>query len=415
VDWRVELTPIFNINYLSVDELGVVSPDVTKGASRGRTYFALQEWFVESKLADLSPDYDFVSARLGSQPFVSDFRGFVFNDVNRGVRIFGTNFSNRDQFNLVYFNQLEKDTNSELNTFKERHQDIFIANYFRQDFLFPGYTAELSVHYNHDRPTFHFDENGFLVRPDASGVFTPHQVDAVYLGWAGDGHIGRVNITHQFYWVLGRDDQNPLSNQSVDINGKMFALELSYDRDYVRFKSSLFWASGDDDITNKHATGFDAIIDNPQFAGGNFSYWQREQIGLLGVNLKQRESLIPDLRSSKLEGQSNFENPGLWLVNFGTDIDLTPKIRMINNANLLWFDETKVLEQFVYQEKVHHFIGTDLSTGFEYRPLLSNNIITRFGVSSLISGRGFRDLYSGLTTGASTPLFAGFFELRLQY
>src|SRR5262249_16638260 len=59
VDWRVKITPAFNINYLSVNELGVVSPDVTKGTTRGRTFFALQEWFAESKLADIGPNYDF--------------------------------------------------------------------------------------------------------------------------------------------------------------------------------------------------------------------------------------------------------------------------------------------------------------------------------------------------------------------
>ena len=69
-----------------------------------------------------------------------------------------------------------------------------IANYYMQDFLFPGYTTEASVHYNDDRPSVRFDRNGFLVRPDPAGVFQPHQVQAVYLGLAGDGHIGRFNI-----------------------------------------------------------------------------------------------------------------------------------------------------------------------------------------------------------------------------
>ena len=35
--------------------------------------------------ADLSPNYDFISFRAGSQPFNSDFRGFIFNDTNLGV------------------------------------------------------------------------------------------------------------------------------------------------------------------------------------------------------------------------------------------------------------------------------------------------------------------------------------------
>src|SRR5262249_43787815 len=153
----------------------------------------------EAKLADLSPYYDFVSARIGSQFFSSDFRGFLFQDTNRAVRLFGTLFANRDQFNLVFFRQAEKDTNSGLNTFNDRGQNVLIANYYHQDFLIPGYTIQGSVHYNHDPDSFKFDRNGFLVRPDPVGVFQPHTLDVVYLGLAGDGHIGRYNITHQTY------------------------------------------------------------------------------------------------------------------------------------------------------------------------------------------------------------------------
>ncbi len=414
VDWRVKLTPIFNVNYLAVDELAVVNPDVRRGTTRGRTWFSLEEYFVESKITDLSPDYDFLSVRVGSQPFTSDFRGFIFSDTNRAVRIFGTRLSNRDQFNLVVFDQQEKDTNSDLNTFQSRHQNVYIANYYRQDFLFPGYTAQVSVHYNHDGPTFHFDKNDFLVRPDPVGVFTPHRLDVAYLGWAGDGHIGRYNISHACYWALGRDNGNPLANQAQDINAQMAAVELSYDRDWVRFRTSFFFASGDNDPNNKHATGFDSILDHPNFAGGDFSYWQRQAIKLFGVNLTNRESLVADLRSSKTEGQSNFVNPGLWLVNAGMDLELTPKLRMINNVNFLWFDETESLRTFLFQDRVRNYIGADLSTGFEYRPLLSNNIIMTAGLSTLLPGNGFQDLYRRFTDRVN-PLLASFLQMELTY
>ncbi|HLJ92029.1 MAG TPA: hypothetical protein VKU02_02435 [Gemmataceae bacterium] len=414
VDWRVKLTPTFNVNYLAVDELAVVNPDVRRGTTRGRTWFSLEEYFVESKITDLSPDYDFMSVRIGSQPFTSDFRGFIFSDTNRAVRIFGTRLSNKDQFNLLVFDQQEKDTNSDLNTFQSRHQNVYIANYYRQDFIFPGYTTEVSVHYNHDGPTFHFDKNNFLVRPDPVGVFEPHRLDVAYLGWAGDGHIGRYNISHAFYWALGRDSLNPIANQPQDINAQMAAVELSYDRDWVRFRTSFFWASGDSDPNNKHATGFDSILDHPNFAGGDFSYWQRQAIKLFGVNLTNRESLLADLRSSKTEGQSNFVNPGLWLANGGVDFDLTPKLRMINNVNFLWFDETESLRTLIFQNRVRSYIGTDLSTGFEYRPLLSNNIIMTAGLSTLLPGSGFQDLYRRFTDRVN-PLLASFMQLELTY
>src|SRR4030095_8044412 len=108
------------------------------------------------------------------------------------------------------FDQTEKDTNSQLNTFDDRKQNTLIANYYRQDFIWPGYTAQVSFHYNNDQASTLFDKNGFLVRPDPAGVFRPHEINSLYLGWTGDGHINRVNITHAFYQALGHDTLNPL-------------------------------------------------------------------------------------------------------------------------------------------------------------------------------------------------------------
>ena len=289
-DWKVRVEPVFNLNYLKAKELSVVNPDVRKGKRRSRDDFALQEWFIEKKLADLSPEYDFLSVRAGSQFFVSDFRGFIFSDTNRAVRLFGTQRANRDQFNLIWFDQTEKETNSELNTFDDRRQNTLIANYYRQDFILPGYTAQFSMIYNEDQASFKFDENDNLVRPDPAGVARPHKVESVYFGINGDGHVGRLNLSNAFYWVTGRDRMNPIAGKKQTINGHMGALELSYDRDYVRFRTSWFFTSGDDDVFDGKARGFDSVFDNPNFAGGPFSYWQRNAVRLFGVNLVQRES-----------------------------------------------------------------------------------------------------------------------------
>ena len=413
MDWRVKVTPAFNLNYLNVSELAVVSPDVRRGTTRGRTYTTLQEWFAEAKLFDIGPEYDFMSVRVGNQPFTSDFRGFIFSDTNRGVRLFGTLNGNRDQFNLAVFRQLEKETNSGLNTFDDRDQTVVVGNFYRQDFLFPGYTVSGSVHYNNDGPDTLFDRNLFLVRPDPVGVFKPHRVEVAYLGFAGDGHIGRYNISHAFYWALGRDGRNPLAGREQQISATMAALELSYDRDWARFRASVMWQSGDANVNNGHATGFDGILDNTNFAGEN-SFWTRQQIPLFGVNLVQRNSLYSNLRSSKLQGQSNFVNPGLQLVNFGADFDVTPRFRVVNNVNFLWFDKTASLEAFVFQDKIDAHIGTDFSSAIEYRPLLNNICIIQAGASMLLPGNGFRQLYNRLD-GKVNPLVAGFIEVTMTY
>jgi hypothetical protein len=414
-DWRVRFAPVLNLNYLDVNELGIVSPDVRLGTTRYRNFLAIEEAFVETKIADTSPNYDFMSARIGSQLFASDFRGFIFSDTNLGARLFGTRNANRDQFNIAYFDQLEKETNSELNRLRGRPQDVFIANYFRQDFIWPGYTTQLSLHYNQDNGEgLVFDRNDFLVRPDPVGVFTPHRVDAVYFGWTGDGHINRINVNHALYFATGRDSLNPLAGQPIDISAQMAALELSYDRDWIRFRTSAFYSSGDDDIFDDRGEGFDAIMDNPAFAGGKFSYWNRQAIRLNGVNLVDRFSLVPHLRSSKIQGQTNFVNPGLMLANFGFDMELTPRLRSINNLNMLWFDHTQVLEQFVFQSGIDKHIGTDISSGLEYRPLLNDNLICLAGVSGLIPGRGFEELFGFLSQDVDN-LFAGFVEVALTY
>ena len=408
-DWSVKLTPAFNANALSVEELAVINPDVRKGTVRNRSWATLQEWFVEYKLADLSPQYDFVSIRAGAQPFSSDFRGTLFSDTNRGVRLFGNYDGNRTQFNLAYFRQLDKETNSGLNTFTDRDQDIVIANVYRQDFIFPGYTAQASYHYNNDAPSTRFDKNGFLVRPDPAGVFQPHRVEAHYFGVAGDGHIDRYNISHAMYWAVGRDSRNPIAGQPVSINGKFAALELSYDRDWARFRTSGVYQSGDGNANNGQATGFDGIN-----FGGEGAFFRRNRIPLFGVGLTNDQSQFVNLRSSRIQGQSNFVNPGLWLVNFGMDFDITPRLRAVNNVNALFFDKTNSLETFTYQNKISQFIGTDLSTLVEWRPRLNNNIILMGGLSTLIPGAGFRDLYNNKSSKVPA-LFDGFAELILTF
>ncbi len=73
-----------------------------------------------------------------------------------------------------------------------------------------------------------------------------------------------------------------------------------------------------------------------------------------------------------------------------------------------------MLQQFVFQDNIDRFIGTDLSLGFEYRPHLNNNIIMQAGVQGLIPGQGFRDLYNPIV-GNVPALFAGFMDLTLTF
>jgi len=406
VDWRVRITPEVSLNYLDVRELGIVSPDVRRGTTRFDSHTGLQEAFVEVKLHDLSPNYDFVSVRAGIQEFNADFRGFLFSDEQPAVRIFGNLCSDRLEYNAAYFHFLEKNTNSGLNTFDRRGQQVLLANIYIQDFFFPGYTAEFISAWNKDDATVHYDDNGFLVRPAPIGNVInqgigpiPHAIRVGYFGWLGNGHIKRLNLTHAFYQAIGEDTFNPIAGRRVTVNAQMAAAELSLDRDWIRYRISTFYASGDSDPRNGRARGFDSIIDLPNFAGGLFSFWNREAIRLTGsgVALTTDGSLLPNMRSNKEEGQSNFVNPGIFLVNAGTDIDITPKLKGFVNFNFLRFMRTEPLEYILFESPIHHTIGEDFGLGVQYRPPLSENIILTGGASMLQPGQGFRDIYTGRT------------------
>jgi hypothetical protein len=399
VDWRIQVTPAVNVNYLDVREVGTVNIDVRDGTTRLEAHTGLQEAFAEYKIRDLSPNYDFLSVRAGIQGFSSDFRGFLFVNEQPGVRVFGNLHSDRWEYNAAYFNMLEKDTNSGLNTFQQRHQQVIVANFYMQDFIKPGYTTEFSVHYNKDDPSVHYDDNGFLVRPAPVGIFQPHEIRAAYLGWTGNGHFGRINVNHAFYEALGTDSLNPIAGRPVTINAQMAAAEISLDRDWVRYKVSAFYASGDGNPRDGRATGFDTIVDDPNFAGGIFSFWDREELRLpgTGIALTPGDSLLPSMRTSKEEGQANFVNPGIFLVNAGANLDLTPKLKSFLNVNYLRFERTAPIALLLFESPIHNTIGVDTSIGFQYRPPLSENISITGGAAALFPGQGFRDIFSGTT------------------
>lgn len=397
-EWQVGIEGVVDLNILRLFE-NAVAPDVRDGTSRENADAAIQEAFAELHLADLSANYDFISVKVGRQPFNSDFRSLLFSDINQGIRFFGSANGNRYQYNLLYFYMAEKDSNSELNTFDIRDQHVAVANVYVQDFLVLGYTTQLSFHFDYDdgeETGFKFDRQGFLVRPDPVGAATPHNVEAYYLGWAGEGHIDWLNVSHAFYQALGRDSFNPIAGREVGINAQLAFLELSVDRDWMRYQTSALYASGDDDPRDATAEGFDSILDNQKVLGGEFSYWNRQSIRIAdrgGVALMQRNSVLPDLRSSKIQGQANFVNPGILMFNVGATAELTQKVRAIGNVNYIRFARTRPLEILLKQPQVREDLGVDISLGFEWRPFLNNNIIVKPFGALFVPVAGFEDIY----------------------
>lgn len=284
---------------------------------------------------------------------------------------------------------------------------VVVANVFRQDFLVKGYTAQVSIHGNFDNGAseLFFDDNGFLVRPAPLGTVQVHDVRAGYLGWTGDGHIDRLNINHAAYWAFGEDEFNGLAGQQVDISAAMTALELSYDRDWIRFKLSGLFATGDRDPYDDEGTGFDSIVDNTNFTGGPFSYFVRQGFNLAGtaVAAKQRFSVLPNLRTNKNQGQANFVNPGVLLFGAGSDLEITPHLRAFLNANHITFARTEPIEAALFTSDINPEFGWDLSLGIQWRPLLTDNVIISAGYAAFLPGNGFDDIYRN-----TEPMLTGF-------
>jgi hypothetical protein len=398
-EWEFRALPVVNLNYAVAEERGVLKAPASADTSRGDAALGLQAFFVDRHLRDVSDRYDFDSVRIGIQPFTADFRGFLFNDAPLGVRLFGIRDNNRYQYNLGWFRRLEKDTNSGLNDViggDLRDEDILVANFYAQDFPRPGFTSQVTALWTRNRDDPAYDDNGFLQRPAPLGIQQPREYDVGYLGYNGDGHFRRFNLSVSAYAALGDEDRSTFNAGGGDIRAFFLAAEASKDFDWIRGRVSFLYASGDDDPFDDRATGYDAVFENPLFAGADTSFWIRQPVPLIGggrVALSGRNGVLNSLRPSKELGQANFTNPGTILVGVGADLDLTPQLRVSVNANDLWFDDTASLEVARAQAGIDRHLGLDLSAALTWRPLAIQNVVFRLSAAALIPGAGYEDLY----------------------
>lgn len=418
-DYEFRFVPAFNVNQSRVEERRALRVDPRAGDRRSDTHVGVQEWFADVHLRNVSPRYDFDSVRAGIQPFTTDFRGFLFQDVPFGVRLFGTRDNNFWQYNAGWFRRLEKDTNSGLNDIaaRMRRDDVFVANAYRQDFPVPGFTSQATavLDVNREGEGAYYNNNGFLERPASLGDERPRDYTVGYLGYNGDGHFGRWNVQASVYAALGRDERHPLAGRPQDIRAGFAAVELSRDFSWIRLRLSALASSGDRDPFDGRATGFDAIFENPQFAGADTSFWIRQAVPLVGgggVVLSGRNGVLPSLRSSKEQGQSNFVNPGLLLVGMGADADLLPELRVTGNLSYLRFQDTTVLGVLRNQAPPARDIGWDVSAAMQYRPFMSQNVVLNLSAAALFPGKGMKQLYDEDRRG---PQYSLLFNLILSY
>jgi hypothetical protein len=403
-EWELRVIPAFTVNYARAEERGFLRAPADADTSRSDAAIGLQGLFVDKHLRDVSARYDFDSVRAGIQPFTADFRGFLFQDSPLGVRLFGTRDNNRYQYNLAWFRRLDKDTNSGLNAILDRglpairDDDVVIVNLYAQDMPVPGFTSQVVAAWNRNREgsDTRYDDNGFIQRPASLGIEQGRDYDVVYLGYNGDGHFRRFNLSVSAYAAIGDESRGTFTPDGGDIRAYFLAAEASRDFDWIRGRLSALYASGDDDPFDNQAGGYDAIFENPLFAGADSSFWIRQPVPLIGggrVGLSGRNGVLNSLRPSKEFGQSNFSNPGTVLVGIGADLDLTPTLRMSVNANELWFADTATVEAARSQGGIDEHIGLDASLALAWRPLAIQNVVLRLSVAALLPGTGYEQLY----------------------
>ena len=420
-DYELRIALAIQGNYVNVPEKRILFVEPSRGSDRTDGFVGVQELFYDKHLRNVSDRYDFDSVRIGIQPFSSDFRGFLFQDNQLGVRLFGTRDNNRFQYNLAAFVRLEKDTNSGLNDVTQRPRDdyVLIANLYRQDLPVPGLTSQVTAVYNRNREgnETHIDDNGFPARPALIGNIRPRDYDVVYLGYNADGRVGRVNLTASAYGALGTDRNSIFTDREAKIRAFFAAAEASLDFDWVRVKLSGLYASGDSDPYDDTEHGFDAIFENPQFAGADTSYSIRQVIPFAGggraVGLDTRNGILNNLRSSKEGGQSNFNNPGTILAGIGADFEVLPELRLSANLNHLWFDTTEVLKALRVEGSIPHDMGFDLSAALIYRPKFTQNFVFRLSGAIFDPGKGFNDLFA--TSNGDKRFYSVLFNAILSY
>src|SRR5882757_6101311 len=398
-DYQLRLTPIFN--YSSTSASGATTTTTSVGA---------QALFFEKHLRDVSAHYDFDSVRIGIQPVTSDFRGFVLADQPLGIRFFGTRDNDVYQYSAGWFRRLPKNParQNELGAGIPAN-DIVMANLYIQDLGRAGLTSELVFIYDRSRA-----RGTRIVVGDGDTTFTSgvrHDYDVVYLGYGADGHVGTLDHAGSQYQGGGRETEGDFTARSTKVQATFAAVELARDFDWIRIRASGLYASGDSNPTDGTSHGFDGINQTAIFAGSDSTFFIHQRVPLIAnaIDLKQRDSLFPSLRSTSDSGESNFTNPGLELLGIGTDLDLAPSLRVSIDASHVLFADTAPLEAILGRTDLARTVGTDTSLDAIYRPFISQNLIARLSVAKLFAAPAARTL-----VGSNAPV-SMFFNLVLTY
>ena len=333
-DWQFRFSPVFNFNRTDVSELGQINVNPDAGETRSDNFVGIQAAFVEKHLRNVSERYDFDSVRVGIQPFSTDFRGFLFQDNQLGARLFGTRDDNRYQYNLAVFRRIEKDTNSGLNDLGQplRNDYVVVANLYRRTSRSrasprrPQRSTTATARPGRCITT----SNGFPVRPAPHRCRNRPRLRRGLSRLQRRRTFGDINLTASFgYGGRPRTHGNLRPRTGGYLRYFFGALELSCDFDWIRTRLSLLYAA----VTVIPTIDHERVRRDPgepPICRRRHELLDRQAVPLVGggrgVTLSGPNGVLNDLRSSKDEGQSNFDNPGTILVGIGADFDVLPEL-----------------------------------------------------------------------------------------
>ena len=100
------------------------------------------------------------------------------------------------------------------------------------------------------------------------------------------------------------------------------------------------------------------------------------------------------LRSSKEEGQSNFNNPGTVVLGGGADFDVLPQLRVSTNVQHIAMADTAVVQALRQEGSIPKSLGWDASVSTIWRPNMTQNLVLRASAAAFDPSKGFNDLFT---------------------
>ena len=319
------------------------------------------------------------------------------------MRLFGTRDNNRWQYNIAYFRRLEKDTNSGLNDLgaaparrrRVRRQPVSAG--------LPGARVHLagdacSTTATARTTSAYYNQNDFIERPASLGREVPREYD-VGLHRLQRRRPLRPAEPHDLGLLRDRrGDAGRVRRRRTSTSARCSP------RPSCRWTStgsapriSLLYGSGDDDPFDDRATGFDAVFENPQFAGADTSYWIRQAVPLIGggrVALSGRNGVLA--QPALLEGRGAVElhqsgHPARRARRrHGRAADAA---RFAEREHAVLRRHRRCVEVARNQGPIDKHIGYDVSAALTWRPMMSQNIVLRASYATLLAGDGFDALF----------------------